>query len=189
MEHKLLSALNIKYTVDTVPYSDIFTAISTACTFLDSEHSDSLKEKVFLQLKDYHVDIESHNIFSKEFLDLIGQILEDVRIFLVYEQHILGGGCNKKKFKHRIFLLVSDEQFYIVRLSNRDEQYIDRKLNGSGIYRYSYRKWIIFRTIVIALFFFISYCYLVHKIDLNADYINAFIIAIAENNTHVFETY
>lgn len=122
-EKTLLSSLNIEHSL-SVPYLDLFSAVTSnfACKSLS-------KERIFNKLKDYTFDIEG-NKFDNCILDIIGMILEDVRILLIDDESetIYGGGCQMNKCKTRIVLLQLNEVFYNIEMKNRDKYCLDKLL-------------------------------------------------------------
>ena len=116
---------------------DFFPAITTACTFLENTHAKELEHHVFLNDdKGVFLDLENVNI-SIELLDVIGHVLENVRIIILddMKKYIMGGGCNVNKCKHRIMLRKIDYSYIVLSVSDIDMYCIDCRLKN-GIYAY-----------------------------------------------------
>lgn len=127
------SHFNIDYTIESEP-NDLFSAITRACFFL--ENQEEFKQRVFLKMKDLFVDLEDNSV-SAAILDIIGQVLDNVRIIVIddAEQSILGGGCHPDKCKHRILLQKKDCFFVVLSTSDDNKYYLDNCLQ-KGFYKY-----------------------------------------------------
>lgn len=127
------SRFKINYTIDSES-DDLFSAISNGCFFL--ENHDDFKQRVFLKMKDLFVDLEDNSV-SSEILDIIGQILDNVRILVIdnADSTVIGGGCHPDKCKHRILLEKKNTMFTVLSASENDKYHLDKCLRG-GSYKY-----------------------------------------------------
>tara|TARA_B100001741_G_C16546845_1_gene597198 strand:- start:619 stop:1122 length:504 start_codon:yes stop_codon:yes gene_type:complete len=127
------SQFKINYTIDSDP-DDLFSAITKGCFFL--ENHDDFKQRVFLKMQDLFVDLEDNTV-SSEILDIIGQILDNVRILVIdnVDSTVIGGGCHPDKCKHRILLEKKNTMFTVLSASDSDKYHLDKCLR-KGVYKY-----------------------------------------------------
>lgn len=133
LEPALLDKLKIPYSMKASA-TDFYSSITNACSFLNKTNVGVLKERVYHELQKKFVDIESNEI-TTDLLNIIGFLLDDVRIFLINEEksHIIGGGCLKGKCKHEIVIVkVDDHTFFNVEISEKNKRYLEKKIkNGT----------------------------------------------------------
>ena len=133
MDLRMHPYFKIDYTIESEPI-DLFPAISKACFFLENE--EEFKQRVFLKMKDLFIDLEDNSI-SVELLNIIGQVLDNVRIIVLddIERNMIGGGCHPNKCKHRILLAKNYYSFLVLSVSEDDKYYLDSCLHN-GVYKY-----------------------------------------------------
>ena len=87
-------------------------------------------------MKDLFIDLEDNSV-SVELLNIIGQVLDNVRIIVINdaERSMMGGGCHLSKCKHRIVLEKNYCSFIVLSVSEEDKYYLDTCLHH-GVYRY-----------------------------------------------------